>query len=98
MDWAPPSTAASACSETLTTLLSGCWAVKVAPAVWAWKRSCRQRGSVAPKRSAMSWAQRARADRNLATSSKKSLSTLKKKLSRGANSASCSPALRAAST
>ena len=32
-DWVPPSTAARACRVTLTMLLSGCWAVRVDPAV-----------------------------------------------------------------
>ena len=35
----PPSTAASACSATRTTLFSGCCAVSIEPAVWVWKRS-----------------------------------------------------------
>ena len=38
-DWHPPRTAANACKETLITLLSGCWAVKAAPDVWAWNLS-----------------------------------------------------------
>ena len=37
------STAASACSVTRTTLLCGCCAVSVEPAVWAWKRSISER-------------------------------------------------------
>ena len=63
-DWVPPRTAASACSATLTMLLSGCCAVSVLPAVWVWKRSCCARGFVAPKRSRMMRAQSRRAARN----------------------------------
>ena len=36
-----------------TTLLSGCWAVSVEPAVCVWKRSSSERASFAPKRSRM---------------------------------------------
>ena len=43
-DCVPPSTAASACSVTRTTLFSGCWAVSVEPPVWVWKRSIQERG------------------------------------------------------
>ena len=49
----PPSTAASAWSVTRTMLLSGCCAVSIEPAVWAWKRSIIERGSFALKRSFM---------------------------------------------
>ena len=45
-------------------LLSGCWAVSVLPAVWAWKRSCWARGSVAPNWSRMMRAHMRRAARN----------------------------------
>jgi len=34
-------------------LRSGCWAVRVDPAVWVWKRSIADRSSLAPKRSRM---------------------------------------------
>ena len=38
-DCVPPSAAASAWTVTRTTLFSGCWAVRVDPPVWVWKRS-----------------------------------------------------------
>jgi hypothetical protein len=50
-DCAPPQTAASAWIATRTTLFSGCCAVSVEPAVWAWKRSQRERSSRGAKRS-----------------------------------------------
>ena len=90
-DWHPPSTAASACSDTRTTLLSGCCAVSDWPDVCAWKRSLCERLSVAPKVSRISWAQMRLAARNLPISSKKLLCTLKKKLSLGANSSTLNP-------
>ena len=46
--WVPPSTPASASMAVRTMLISGCWAVSDTPAVWVWKRSCSERGSVAP--------------------------------------------------
>ena len=49
----PPSTAASACTATRTMLFSGCCAVSVMPAVWAWKRSIWSAGPGALKRSRM---------------------------------------------
>ncbi len=91
-------TAASAWTATRTTLLSGCWAVRVAPLVWAWKRSAWLRGSRAPKRSRMIPAHSERAARNLATSSKKSLLTLKKKERRGPKESTSRPASTAACT
>ena len=45
-DCVPPSTAASACSVTRTTLFSGCCAVSVEPPVCVWKRSISERGSL----------------------------------------------------
>src|SRR4029079_375112 len=78
-DWVPPRTAANACNATRTTFTSGCWAVRVEPAVWAWKRSIIDLGSLAWKRSCMMRAQRRRAARNLATSSRKLLWALKEK-------------------
>ena len=90
-DWVPLSTAASAWMATLTTLFSGCSAVSVAPAVWAWVRSHQERSFFAPKRSRISRAHILRAARNLAISSKKSWCTLKKKLSRGAKSSTSRP-------
>ena len=77
---------ASACTVTRTTLLSGCCAVSVEPAVWEWKRSIQLFGSLAPKRSRMTFAHSRRAALNLAISSKKLLCTLKKKARRGAKS------------
>ncbi len=94
----PPQTAASAWSATRTTLLAGCWAVRVEPAVWVWKRSQSERGSSGAKRSATSSAQSRRAARNFATSSRKLLWALKKKERRGAKSSIASPRESAAST
>ena len=81
-----------------TMLLSGCWAVRVEPAVWVWNRSIWLLGSSEPNRSLMILAHSRRAARNLAISSKNWLWALKKNDSRGANASSLSPALRAAST
>ena len=97
-DWQPPSTAASAWMATRTTLFSGCWAVSVLPAVWAWKRSICERGSRAPKRSRMTRAHSRRAARNFATSSSRWLCALKKNDSCGAKSSTSCPASRAALT
>ena len=83
-DWAPPSTAASACSATRATLFSGCWAVADTPAVCVCVRSRIDSGFVAPNRSFMTVAQIRRAARSLAISSKKSLWMSKKNDSRGA--------------
>jgi hypothetical protein len=96
-DCAPPHTAESACTATLTTLFSGCCAVRVEPPVCAWKRSAWAFGLVAPKRSRMIRAQSVRAARNFATSWKKWLCALKKKESRSPNSSGESPAATAAS-
>ena len=98
IDCAPPSAAASTCTATRTTLLRGCWAVRVLPPVWAWKRRAIARGSVAPKRSRMMCAHSERAARNLATSSMRLLWALKKKDRRGPKRFTSSPAARAAST
>ena len=62
------------------------------PAVCVWKRHIQERGSFAPKRSFIVFAQMRRAARNLAISSKKSLCELKKNERRGANSSTVSPA------
>ena len=62
------------------------------PAVCVWNRSIQERGSFAPKRSRIVFAQMRRAARNLAISSKKSLCALKKNESRGANSSTSRPA------
>ena len=98
IDCAPPSAAASTCTATRTTLLRGCWAVRVLPPVWAWKRRAIARGSVAPKRSRMMCAHSERAARNLATSSMRLLWALKKNDRRGPKRFTSSPAARAAST
>ncbi len=37
--WVPPQTAAMAWTVVRTMLLSGCWAVRVLPAVCVWKRN-----------------------------------------------------------
>ena len=88
--------AARAWTVTRTMLFSGCWAVSMLPAVWAWKRSVRERGSRAPKRSRMRRAQSRRAARNFATSSSRLLWALKKNESWGANSSTARPAAGAA--
>src|SRR5262249_47451767 len=75
-----------------TTLLYGCCAVSEQPAVCVWKRHIHERGSLAPNRSRIVFAQTRRAARNLAISSKKSLCELKKKERRGANSSTGRPA------
>ena len=72
-------------------VISGCWAVRVMPAVWVWKRSSQERGSLAWKVSRISRAQMRRAARYLAISSKKSMWALKKNESRGANSSTSMP-------
>ncbi len=54
--WAPPSTAASACSPVRTMLIFGCGLVSDAAAVWQWKRSRMDSGFCAPKRSRMIFA------------------------------------------
>ncbi len=91
-EFVPPSTPASAWIAVRTTLLYGCCAVSEQPAVCVWKRHIQERGSFAPKRSRMVFAQTRRAARNFAISSKKSLCELKKKERRGANSSTGSPA------
>jgi hypothetical protein len=47
-DCVPPSTADNASTAVRTMLLSGCWAVRLTPAVWVWKRSCRALAVCAP--------------------------------------------------
>ena len=96
-DCAPPRTAASAWSATRAMLLSGCWAVADTPAVCVWVRSRIDSGFFAPKRSFMKRAQRRRAARSLAISSKKSLWMSKKNESRGAKLSMSSPRAQAAS-
>ena len=70
---------------------SGCCSVSETPLVCAWKRISHERGCFAPNRSRIARAQMRRAARNFATSSKRSLWQLKKKLMRGANSSMSSP-------
>ena len=72
--------------------------MSVEPAVCVWKRSRQERGSFAPNRSRAISAQRRRAARNFAISSKKFECALKKKESRGAKSSIASPRASAAST
>jgi hypothetical protein len=90
-DWHPPSTAASVCTVTRATLLSGCCAVSVIPAVWQWKRSARARSVFAPKRSFMMRLHMRRAARNFATSSMRLLCTLKKNESCAPNDVDVEP-------
>ncbi len=97
-DWVPPSTAASASIAVRTTLFSGCWAVRLTPAVWVWKRICHDLGFLAPNVSLSSRAQMRRAARYLAISSKKSIWALKKNDRRGAKSSTSSPRSTACST
>ena len=97
-DWVPPSTAASACRATRTTLFLGCCAVSATPAVWVWNRSICDRGSLAPNRSRMIRAQRRRAARYLATSSKTFIWASKKNARCGANRSTAIPVSRTAST
>ena len=79
-------------------LLSGCWAVRVEPAVWVWKRIAHDLGSLAPITSFMRRAHRRRAARNFATSSKRWLCPFQKNDSRGAKPSTSSPASMAART
>ncbi len=72
-DCVPPSTAAIASMAVRTTLFSGCWAVRLAPAVWVWKRIISEAGFLAPKRSFMILAHIRRAARYLEISSRKSI-------------------------
>ena len=97
-DCVPPRTPASASIAVRTMLFSGCWAVRLTPAVCVWKRIRHERGSCAPKRSRSSRAQMRRAARYFATSSKKSIWALKKKLRRGAKSSTFRPRATASST
>ncbi len=97
-DCAPPSTAASAWIATRATLLSGCCAVAETPAVCVCVRSRIDSGFLAPNRSFMNRAQRRRAARSLAISSKKSLWMSKKNESLGAKLSTSRPRAQAAST
>ena len=42
--WQPPRTPARASRAVRTMLISGCWAVRLQPAVWTWKRQSQERG------------------------------------------------------
>ncbi len=97
-DCVPPSTADSASRAVRTTFTSGCCAVSDTPAVCEWKRMRSDRSERAPCVSRSSRAQIRRAARYLATSSKKSMWALKKKLSRGAKSSTSIPRSTARST
>ena len=46
-DCVPPHTAAKPCNATRTMLLCGCWAARVTPPVWVWKRIFSERSSLA---------------------------------------------------
>src|SRR5512139_1770832 len=70
-DCVPPNTAAKAWKATLTTLLSGCWAVREHPAVWVWNLSMQDSSFLALNRSFIIFDQSLRAALNLATSSRK---------------------------
>src|SRR5919198_967749 len=50
-DWVPPQTAANPWSATRMMFTSGCWAWRVTPPVWVWKRIVCERGSLEPNRS-----------------------------------------------
>ena len=67
---------------TRTMLFSGCWAVRVEPPVWVWKRSIFDRSSLAPKRSDMMRAHIRLAARYLAISSNRLLCAFQKKTAR----------------
>ena len=97
-DWVPPRTADSACIVVRMTLLSGCCAVSVTPAVWVWNLSIQDFGFWAPKRSRMILAHMRRAARNLATSSSRSLWATKKNESLEAKLSTLRPASTAAWT
>ena len=79
-------------------LFSGCCQVRDAPEVWVWNLISRLLLSFTPYFSLSTFAQILRAARNFAISSKKSIVELKKKLSRGANSSTLSPASSPSST
>ena len=74
-------------------LTSGCWAVRLTPAVCVWKRIRQDSGRLAPNVSRISRAQIRRAARYLAISSKKSMWALKKKLRAGREAVDVEPAL-----
>ena len=78
-------------------LTSGCWAWRVTPPVWVWKRIICERSDSEPKRSRTIFAHIRRTARNLATSWKTLLWQLKKNARRGANSSISRPRASAAS-
>ena len=73
-------------------LTSGCWACRVTPPVWVWKRIICALSSVAPKRSFMTFAHIRRTARNLAISWKTLLWPLKKNARRWPKRLTSSPA------
>ena len=95
--WVPPSTPAMASMVVRTMLLYGSCSVSDTPDVWQWVRSIDDFGFCG-----LNWAinsaHNRRAARSLATSMKKSMPMLKKKLSRGAKASTSSPASSAART
>src|ERR1700691_919597 len=90
-DWVPPSTAAIASSVVRTTFSSGCWAVRLEPAVCVWNLICFDRAWRAPNVSWTIVAHSRRAARNFAISSRKFRSDEKKNESRGRNSSRSRP-------
>ena len=80
------------------TFSSGCCAESETPEVWVCVRSCQDLGFLAPTRSRIRLAQRRRAARILATSSKKSMWKLKKKENRGRKSSGSRPRATRSST
>ena len=97
-DWVPPSTPARASMAVLTMLFSGCCHVSDAPEVWVWNLMSRLRLSFTPYFSRRTVAHILLAALNFAISSKKSIVELKKKLRRGANCSTFSPASSPSST
>ncbi len=83
---------------TRARFTSFCWAVSWTPAVWVWKRSICDFGSLALNSSRMILAHMRRAARNLATSSRRVVRATKKNDSRGANSSTARPLASAAAT
>ena len=79
-------------------VLSGCWAVRLAPEFWACARIIQERGSFAPTQSRIMRAQSRRAARNFAISSKKSFWMFQKKETRGATKSAERPRFTASVT
>ena len=83
-----------ACTVTREILFSGCSRVRSTPDVWPWNLKRQDLGSLAPKRSRVSWAQMRRPARNFATSSKKLMEMSKKKVKRGSTWSGSQPRAR----